>query len=524
MILFIYTYVVKRINVKFAKGVFTMDKSATVKISVKSLVEFAQNMLDKKVKVMDSHQKLADFVDRNTHQQEILYNQNVKMSSTFKGSIVFRDLIDRYISTIEQSLIPKKDFSLGDYSILSHQEVLRLFVEEYSYLPMDKRINEIKKHLNNGLKHKKQSLLEAIEQKCDKRIEKLKLTMEPGEQRQKLIVETIDKKNDLLQRLDALSKSAVKDYIAKLTPRHALDYYKDLFGDNSLLEELSQGVISQEQLSFIKDYSNKIFSKGYIEIEDVAPILYIKHHLKGPSEKLKVKHIVIDEAQDFSLFQLYALKTVLKTDSFTILGDLCQGIHSYRGIQDWDSVARHIFEKDMRIFMTLEQSYRTTVEIMEAANSVVKFLKDDRLPLGKPVIRHGQPVMVKEKSSLKEIAKDILPILESLSKDGLNSAAVIGKTMEECLKLKELLKACKVPVYLINGKEKQYTGGIVIAPSYLVKGLEFDIVIVANCSEETYKEEELDIKLLDVAMTRPLHKLYIYSSGKPSPLLVNIRQ
>jgi DNA helicase-2/ATP-dependent DNA helicase PcrA len=47
-------------------------------------------------------------------------------------------------------------------------------------------------------------------------------------------------------------------------------------------------------------------------------------------EKIPVRHIVIDEAQDFSAFQIYVLKKIVKDSSFTILGYLCQGIHSYR--------------------------------------------------------------------------------------------------------------------------------------------------------------------------------------------------
>lgn len=67
-----------------------------------------------------------------------------------------------------------------------------------------------------------------------------------------------------------------------------------------------------------------------------------------------------------------------------------------------------------------------------------------------------------------------------------------------------------------------YSGGIVIIPCHLAKGLEFDVVIIANASKEMYKEKELDVKLLYVAMTRPLHELYIYSIKEKSNLLLNI--
>ena len=83
----------------------------------------------------------------------------------------------------------------------------------------------------------------------------------------------------------------------------------------------------------------------------------------------------------------------------------------------------------------------------------------------------------------------------------------------------EYLKKSKNPPRLITGKEKDYKGGIVIVPSYLAKGLEFDAVMIADGGIENYTTDELDIKLLYVAMTRPLHFLYIYHKDELSKLL-----
>lgn len=74
-------------------------------------------------------------------------------------------------------------------------------------------------------------------------------------------------------------------------------------------------------------------------------------------------------------------------------------------------------------------------------------------------------------------------------------------------------------IHLITDKDTSYNGGIVVIPTYLSKGLEFDAVIVFNCSQDNYIADELHIKLLYVTITRPLHKLYIYYKDKPSELL-----
>ena len=90
------------------------------------------------------------------------------------------------------------------------------------------------------------------------------------------------------------------------------------------------------------------------------------------------------------VFQLYAVKRIIKDSSFTIFGDLSQGIHSYRGLTDWGLLRREVFGEAASEFLTLEQSYRTTVEIMEAANGVINRINEGQLVLAKPVVRHGE--------------------------------------------------------------------------------------------------------------------------------------
>ena len=72
----------------------------------------------------------------------------------------------------------------------------------------------------------------------------------------------------------------------------------------------------------------------------------------------------------------------------------------------------------------------------------------------------------------------------------------------------------------ITDSDTQYNGGICTIASYLAKGLEFDGVIVANASEEEYNSsKDIDMKLLYVSMTRPLHELNVmYKNNIVKPL------
>jgi DNA helicase-2/ATP-dependent DNA helicase PcrA len=148
---------------------------------------------------------------------------------------------------------------------------------------------------------------------------------------------------------------------------------------------------------------------------------------------------------------------------------------------------------------------------------VIGCIRNQDLPLSKPVIRHGEKVRVFKKDSDDEIAADINHRIRELKKNNFKSIAVICKTMDDCTAMLSRLKKGKDGPYIITGSEKEYKGGVVIVPSYLAKGLEFDAVMISDAS--MYSSSELDAKLLYVAMTRPLHKLLIYYSGEICSLL-----
>jgi DNA helicase-2/ATP-dependent DNA helicase PcrA len=159
---------------------------------------------------------------------------------------------------------------------------------------------------------------------------------------------------------------------------------------------------------------------------------------------------------------------------------------------------------------------------MCAANSVIRHLErlprqtHTAIPYAKPVIRHGPPVSVQEAPSLASCARQIDKKITAYQNSGYRSIAVICKTLQECHEIKKLLTTEPT---LITGQESAYEGGLLLIPAYLVKGLEFDAVIIANAGEGAYRMEDLDIKLLYIAMTRALHELAVFSIGKRSGLI-----
>lgn len=246
------------------------------------------------------------------------------------------------------------------------------------------------------------------------------------------------------------------------------------------------------------------------EREDLALMLYLQESLFGIPKELKAKNIVIDEAQDYSFMELLSLKKSLDTDMFTLVGDLAQGIHSYRGLTSWQEILDYIFPR--ATYTELQKSYRTTVEIMEKANELLKLLPYS-FPEVEPVVRHGRnPEFIRRKDG-GELVKQLEEQVISLKEEEYKTFAVIGKTMKDCQLIHSLFeKHARLPFKLLQEQESIPKDEIVIVPSYLSKGLEFDAVMILSMEEEFSRDSELDIKLLYVAMTRPLHRLYFYAS------------
>jgi DNA helicase-2/ATP-dependent DNA helicase PcrA len=477
--------------------------------------DFALEAIGEPVKIRDGNEKLLRFLENsNTQSPEIKHF--MRMAAEFKASIAFQEMMSGFAADVEKSLLPEGDLTLDDFIIYSSKEIEELYYRDYQDWPVYRRLEQLKKHFTKRMKERRQAFIDKLQEDCNLNIERIKMLMVESEERQQLIIQAIDTKNETAQKIDRLAAEGIKQYFQRIKRTSCLQYYQQFFAE--YFTDHAGTRFLPELASYIRDSTLKNLRLGYMDIEDVAPVLYLKYRLYGLDEKIRVKHIVIDEAQDFSLFQFYALKKLIKDSSFTILGDLAQGIHSYRGMKDWESLLEQVFEGEADL-LNLEQSYRTTVEIMEAANQVIGQLPGYNLIKAKPVIRHGEPVKLLAMDDEKQMLGDIAARIYQLRHGDYKSLAVICKTEAECFEIQGFLKTQGMDVPVISGKENEYHSGVVIVPVYLAKGLEFDVVMLVNVDRQRYGIDELDIKLLYVAMTRPLHLLYVYYCGEVSELL-----
>ena len=385
-------------------------------------------------------------------------------------------------------------------------------------MDFERRINEVKKHIFSKIKNNKDIIEKTIVQKRTIKINKMlkddSLTDE--EKRQKRI-EIFEESEDVLKKLDKDNQNIVNFYFNKIVKKDCLELYKD-FIENFVFDHVDNEIIG----SYLVRNTMKNLNNGEITFEDLAPIIYIHYKVFGTKVKKALRHVIVDEAQDYGDFQFSVLKTILNSNSMTILGDIAQGVHSYRGIENWKKFMDVEFPENDAIYTTLEKTYRTTKDIMYKANEVI-----DKLPeyekqyiiKGEPVINRPDSINIEQKENEEEIIKAIAEKIKLYKEKGYKSIAIIGKDINECKFIKKKLEKLNSEVKLIQSKDSEYNAGISIVPSYLAKGLEFDSVMLFNVNDKKYQNTVLDIKLLYVAITRAMSKLDVFYTENISELM-----
>ena len=415
-----------------------------------------------------------------------------------KGSLFYKKMLDRYVQDYEQKIAAQfEDVFIEKYRIMKAPYLQKLFLHELHYLPIEKRLEKIKKIITSEVKRKTKAVLATINAKYDEALERAINGIRDDEKRRAVVTRFVDERDERIPRVKEESKHVVSTYMRKFPKASIKNVYKQIIRSKDILNYLAPEWSIEE----IEKFSNA-HQKDVWTVEDLAGIFYLQAKIKGIKDEWKMRAVFIDEVQDYSLFQLASLKEGLETDLFTMVGDLAQGIHSYRSFQSWDEVCK-LFPRAN--FMQLQKSYRTTVEIMEEANDILTKM-DLSLPKVQPVVRHGaKPVFI----SIKEkIAEQITSIYTDILTKGYESVAVITKNIEEAIILHQQLSNSTIPLQLLKEDSKNIDKNkLLIIPSHLSKGLEFDVAIVYTTNQ--FQQSIFEQKLLYVAMTRAMHELYL---------------
>ena len=271
-------------------------------------------------------------------------------------------------------------------------------------------------------------------------------------------------------------------------------------------------IFNYENLDTLKSATLKNTKRKCYDYEDLAALIYIESVISPKREFEQIRHVTIDEAQDLGEFNFYSLQQALPRATFSIYGDLAQSIYDYRSIDDWKEVNKVMFN-DSADIIKFNKSYRTTAEIMNAADDVAESINLDRSDL---VVRHGPNIELSSFDNTKNIPSYIVEKIYEYKKNGYKTIAVISKTDDLSKDINDDLRkiGLEIPNISIEDDLNDEKFSICTISNFLAKGLEFDAVIINNANENIYSSEDvLDMKLLYVAITRALHELDVTYSG-----------
>lgn len=334
-------------------------------------------------------------------------------------------------------------------------------------------------------------------------------------------VEIVNKMNVSFQMRDTALKqvfeqieSQVAAYLDDWRAQNVSLAFRRLFRQRELTHKYGAGLFSQWDLELMT--IDAPTAQNPFRFSDLSGLLYLNILLNGTQEQT-FGHIVVDEAQDIPALFFQGISHFLPKKSITILGDVGQGIFINNGLSSWKDLFK-IFPNLNEQVEELNICYRSTWEIMQHANDILRRsgLPDEQLI--RPLNRFGEKVEHHSFQNDQERTTQVIQSIQSYQERDWRSIAVIAKSAEHCRKLAaDLQKNGFDDFELVDNRNKMYSGGVVILPAYLSKGLEFDAVVLAD--GENYESDALSARLLFVAVTRAAHKLDVCWVGELSPLL-----
>ena len=347
----------------------------------------------------------------------------------YKNSYEIIEDLDNLVKEMDKDYFHVEDVKYFGDLVISKEEIEEMFNKHYDYMPLFRRSEKIKRIILSKIKDKRDEKVWELNEELRK--EKEKLTPE------ELLIE----ENNLEFRRKLRIREIVKEV---MDSRAKLDSW-----------------ISREDVLDIYDRFNG--NKKEYTINDLAPILYLAIKLEGKKATKDYRHVVIDEAQDYSPLQFKVVRELTGTKYFTVVGDVNQRLIKYSDLAPMMELGKIFDDVNPEIY-NLNKSYRSTYEIMEYAN---KYLDEDRII---PIVRHGKPVEEIEFHNNEELSESIIESLKEFSNEGLESIAIITRDKEELEKVYNLISN-KVHLVKFDNEDVLYKGGNVIIPSYFAKGL-----------------------------------------------------
>ena len=238
-----------------------------------------------------------------------------------------------------------------------------------------------------------------------------------------------------------------------------------------------------------------------------AEWIWLKMLLTGMGDK-NVRYVMIDEVQDYTAAQLMVLRRYFGNAKFMMLGDEFQAIR--QGTASFDKI-RELFGEVAEF--PLLTSYRSSPEITEIFTRLLPREKRIRTA---SVQRPGTAPVKMACASRDEYVKRLRSLISAAEQEKGLTAVICGnrRSLE---RIEELLGEDAPPV--IRRNQALPSGGVFLITPELVKGLEFDGVILPDADPQMYPGDNLSRHRLYTAVSRAIRRLSILAEGNLTSLL-----
>ncbi|TDC83351.1 AAA family ATPase [Micromonospora sp. KC606] len=218
-------------------------------------------------------------------------------------------------------------------------------------------------------------------------------------------------------------------------------------------------------------------------------------------------HVVVDEAQDLSPMQCRAIARRSEHGSITLLGDLAQGTAPWAAT-DWRESLAHLGKPDATV-VPLSVGFRVPAAVVAFANRLLPALAVD-VPPAESLRRDGA-LDVRTVTDLT--AATVAEVRAALGHDG--SVGVI--TADDAVAgLRAALAAAGIDTATADDVEA--AARVTVVPATLVKGLEYDHVVVVEPAAIVAAEPR-GLHRLYVVLTRAVSRLTVlHTAPLPAPL------
>ncbi|WP_433923167.1 RNA polymerase recycling motor HelD [Paenibacillus taichungensis] len=441
----------------------------------------------------------------------------------FKSSESFLKVITRYKDSMMSEGMKFKPVRFQGRAVVTAEAMAEKF---YSFEPSVKLVNRLEILRDWMLKELSafgKGELEApwVDQQMDlMEPEDLQRAYQRLKRKQKGKADTFD---DFQQEREILARMVVSDrlkplrkWIKSLRFVDVRQLYANLFNDRAQMVRLLGEEALPSHWEEIGEMTLRRLKVQELAYEDITPYLYLRELLLGFHINSNIRHVIIDEAQDYSAFQLAFMKRLFPRSKITALGDFNQAIYAHSSVLSGTGPLTNLYGPENTEVIELTRSYRSTQEIVEFTRGMV--------PGGEEIVpfnRGGEKPKVIVSSNEQKHLDVITADLKHLIQEGYESVAVICKTAEESKDIYEALsKVLPTAPKLIKKTTLAFERGVHVIPAYLAKGVEFDAVLIYDGSASQYAQEH-ERKLFYTACTRAMHLLHVYCMGKPSPFITS---